>query len=300
MAMKAFSLDIHGRLRRFETPAVMGILNVTPDSFYDGSRTPLTDRDALRRRVDMMLTEGADMIDVGGYSTRPGAAEVPVQEEIDRVMAGVETVREFDPEIPVSVDTFRAAVAQATVAPGLADIVNDVSGGLLDDSMFETVAALKTPYILMHMRGTAATMQSLTDYPDGVVTGVTVELRRALDRLDELGVADVIIDPGFGFSKTAPQNYELFGHLSYLGHMLGDLPMLVGISRKSMIYKPLNLTPARSLPGTIALNTMALERGAAILRVHDVAAAVQARDVWQMMARANCPETGAKPSHPRL
>lgn len=291
MAMKAFSLDIHGRLRRFETPAVMGILNVTPDSFYDGSRTPLTDRDALRRRVDMMLTEGADMIDVGGYSTRPGAAEVPVQEEIDRVMAGVETVREFDPEIPLSVDTFRAAVAKATVAPGLADIVNDVSGGLLDGSMFETVAALKTPYILMHMRGTPATMQSLTDYPDGVVTGVTVELRRALDRLDELGVADVIIDPGFGFSKTAPQNYELFGHLDYLGRMLGNRPLLVGISRKSMIYKPLNLTPAQSLPGTIALNTMALERGAAILRVHDVGAAVQARDVWQMMADANRPET---------
>lgn len=291
MAMKAFSLDIHGRLRRFETPAVMGILNVTPDSFYDGSRTPLTDRDALRRRVDMMLTEGADMIDVGGYSTRPGAAEVPVQEEIDRVMAGVETVREFDPEIPVSVDTFRAAVAKATVAPGLADIVNDVSGGLLDDSMFETVAALKAPYIMMHMRGNPATMQSLTDYPDGVVTGVTVELRRALDRLDELGVADVIIDPGFGFSKTAPQNYELFGHLGYLGRMLGDLPMLVGISRKSMIYKPLNLTPAQSLPGTIALNTMALERGAAILRVHDVGAAVQVRDVWQMMADANRTET---------
>ncbi len=291
MAMKAFSLDIHGRLRRFETPAVMGILNVTPDSFYDGSRTPLTDRDALRRRVDMMLTEGADMIDVGGYSTRPGAAEVPVQEEIDRVMAGVETVREFDPGIPVSVDTFRAAVAKATVAPDLADIVNDVSGGLLDDSMFETVAALKAPYILMHMRGTPATMQSLADYPDGVVTGVTVELRRALDRLDELGVADVIIDPGFGFSKTAPQNYELFGHLDYLGRMLGDLPLLVGISRKSMIYKPLNLTPAQSLPGTIALNTMALERGAAILRVHDVGAAVQARDVWQMMADANRPET---------
>lgn len=289
--MKAFSLDIHGRLRRFETPAVMGILNVTPDSFYDGSRTPLTDRDALRRRVDMMLTEGADMIDVGGYSTRPGAAEVPVQEEIDRVMAGVETVREFDTEIPVSVDTFRAAVAKATVAPGRADIVNDVSGGLLDDSMFETVAALKAPYILMHMRGTPATMQSLADYPDGVVTGVTVELRRALDRLDELGVADVIIDPGFGFSKTAPQNYELFGHLDYLGRMLGDLPLLVGISRKSMIYKPLNLTPAQSLPGTIALNTMALERGAAILRVHDVGAAVQARDVWQMMADANRPET---------
>lgn len=291
MTMKAFSLDIHGRLRRFETPAVMGILNVTPDSFYDGSRTPLTDRDALRRRVDMMLTEGADMIDVGGYSTRPGAAEVPVQEEIDRVMAGVETVREFDPEIPVSVDTFRAAVAKATVAPGLADIVNDVSGGLLDDSMFETVAALKTPYILMHMRGTPATMQSLTDYPDGVVTGVTVELRRALDRLDELGVADVIIDPGFGFSKTAPQNYELFGHLGYLGRMLGNRPLLVGISRKSMIYKPLNLTPAQSLPGTIALNTMALERGAAILRVHDVGAAVQVRDVWQMMADANRTET---------
>ncbi len=291
MAMKAFSLDIHGRLRRFETPAVMGIFNVTPDSFYDGSRTPLTDRDALKRRVDMMLTEGADMIDVGGYSTRPGAAEVPVQEEIDRVMAGVEAVREFDPEIPVSVDTFRAAVAKATVAPGLADIVNDVSGGMLDDSMFETVAALKAPYILMHMRGTPATMQSLTDYPDGVVTGVTVELRRALDRLDELGIADVIIDPGFGFSKTAPQNYELFGHLGYLGRMLGDLPLLVGVSRKSMIYKPLNLTPAQSLPGTIALNTMALERGAAILRVHDVGAAVQARDVWQMMADANRTET---------
>lgn len=285
--MNPFSLSIRGVLRRFENPQVMGILNVTPDSFYDGSRTPLTDSDAISRRVEQMVAEGADIIDVGGYSTRPGAAGVSTPEETERVIAGIRAVRDTAPGIIVSVDTFRAQVARAAVEDAGADIINDVSGGLADNDMFATVAELKAPYILMHMRGTPQNMSALTDYPEGVVTGVVAELKAALDRLDDLGVADVIIDPGFGFAKTVEQNYRLFDKMPLVARLLGDKPMLVGISRKSMIFKPLGITPADSLPGTAALNAMALERGAAILRVHDVAAAVQAREVWQQLKNAN-------------
>ncbi|MDE7119204.1 MAG: dihydropteroate synthase [Muribaculaceae bacterium] len=283
--MNAFSLNIHGKVCRFDHPLIMGILNVTPDSFYAGSRTPMSHPDAIGRRVADMISQGADIIDVGGYSTRPGAPQVSAAEETDRVVAGIKAVRAISPDILVSVDTFRADVARAAVDHG-ADIINDVSGGLIDPGMSAAVASMQVPYIMMHMRGTPQTMTSLTDYPDGVVAGVAAELKEALDRLADAGVADIIVDPGFGFAKTVGQNYLLFDNLALLAELLGHRPMLVGISRKSMIYKPLGITPADTLAGTTALNTMALDRGAAILRVHDVAAAAQARDVWTLVQQS--------------
>lgn len=282
--MKPFTLTIHGSLRTFDIPQVMGILNVTPDSFYDGSRTPRSLPDAVQARAEKLIAEGADMIDVGGYSTRPGADDVTPDEELRRLQTGIEAVRRMSADIPVSVDTFRAAVARKAVTEMGADIINDVSGGLIDPEIYNVAAAEGAPYILMHMRGTPATMQQFTDYSEygGVVPGVAAELHKAMVALNLAGVRDVIIDPGFGFSKTAPQNYELMRGLPELSALLDGLPTLVGISRKSMIYKPLGLTPADALPGTTALNTLALERGAAIIRVHDVAAAVQTRDVMQL------------------
>lgn len=274
MKFKPFTLNIAGRIRKYNRPAVMGILNVTPDSFYADSRTP--EADAIGRRVERMLTEGADMIDVGGYSSRPGADEVSAAEETERVCRGIEAVRSLSDDIPVSVDTFRADVAEAAVAAG-ANIINDISGGTADEAMFATVARLQTPYVLMHMRGTPQTMQQLTDYTD-VTADVIAELSGPLHRLQLMGVADVIIDPGFGFAKTTGQNYELMRNLPAIESMLGR-PVLVGISRKSMITRIAGCTPAEALPGTIALDTFAAMAGASILRVHDVGAARQALDV---------------------
>lgn len=274
MKFKPFTLNIAGRIRKYDRPAVMGILNVTPDSFYADSRTP--EADAIGRRVERMLTEGADMIDVGGYSSRPGADEVNAAEETERVCRGIEAVRSLSADIPVSVDTFRADVAEAAVAAG-ANIINDISGGTADEAMLATVARLKTPYVLMHMRGTPQTMQQLTDYTD-VTADVIAELSAPLHRLQLMGVADVIIDPGFGFAKTTEQNYELMRNLPAIESMLGR-PVLVGISRKSMITRIAGCTPAEALPGTIALDTFAAMAGASILRVHDVGAARQALDV---------------------
>lgn len=274
MKFKPFTLNIAGRIRKYDHPAVMGILNVTPDSFYADSRTP--EADAIGRRVERMLAEGADMIDVGGYSSRPGADEVSASEETERVCRGIEAVRSLSADIPVSVDTFRADVAEAAVAAG-ANIINDISGGTADEAMFATVARLKTPYVLMHMRGTPQTMQQLTDYTD-VTADVIAELSAPLHRLQLMGVADVIIDPGFGFAKTTEQNYELMRNLPAIESMLGR-PVLVGISRKSMITRIAGCTPAEALPGTIALDTFAAMAGASILRVHDVGAARQALDV---------------------
>ena len=274
MNFKPFTLNIAGRIRQFDRPAIMGILNVTPDSFYAGSRTP--GADAIRRRAEQLLAEDADMIDVGGYSSRPGADEVSAAEETDRVCRGIEAVRRLSRDIPVSVDTFRACVAEAAVAVG-ADIINDISGGAADAAMFETVARLKTPYVLMHMRGTPQTMQRLTDYAD-VTADVIAELSGPLHRLQLMGVADVIIDPGFGFAKTTGQNYELMRNLPLIESMLGR-PVLVGISRKSMITRLTGCTPDEAQPGTIALDTFAAMAGASILRVHDAGAARQALDV---------------------
>ncbi len=275
--MKPFTLNLRGRLTEITRTQVMGILNVTPDSFYAGSHS-YGEKDA-RLRAEKMIAEGTDMIDVGGYSSRPGATEVDVAEEMRRVRIGLEAVRAVDGNIPVSVDTFRADVARRAVEEWGADIVNDISGGSLDEEMFATVAQLRVPYILMHMRGTPRTMQTLTDYTD-VTADVAAELSRPLEQLRRMGVADIIVDPGFGFSKSLHQNYTLMGSLRHLGNMLG-CPMLVGVSRKSMITRLCDVDAAEALPGTIALNTAAMLAGAAIIRVHDVAPAVQAARVTE-------------------
>lgn len=280
MKFRPFSLNLKGRLAEYGHPAVMGILNVTPDSFYAGSR--VTGSVELHRRVERMLDQGADIIDVGGYSSRPGADDVSPEEEMARVRRGVEAIRRVSADVPVSVDTFRADVARRAVLDWGADIINDISGGALDSGMFSTVAELKVPYILMHMRGTPATMQTMTDYED-VTADVVAELSGLMHQLELDGVADIIIDPGFGFAKTLDQNYELMRHLPQLAQLLGK-PVLVGISRKSMITKLLSVTADEALPGTVALNTFALLNGASILRVHDVEAAVQAVEIVSRLA----------------
>lgn len=273
--MKTFSLNIRGRLIDYNRPAVMAIVNVTPDSFYEGSRN--TTADSIAESVRRAVGEGADMIDLGGYSSRPGAEVVAPDEELRRLAAGLEAVRKIDTDIPVSVDTFRADVARRCVTDLGADIINDISGGDLDPEMFATVAELRVPYILMHMRGTPATMQSLTDYPDGVTAGVIAELAPKIERLSLLGVNDVIVDPGFGFAKTLEQNYALLRDLGAFG--LFGRPLLVGVSRKSMATRLLGITAAEALNATTVINTLALERGASILRVHDVRAAREAVNI---------------------
>lgn len=272
---KPFSLNIKGRIIEYTRPVVMGIVNATDDSFFAGSRTGV-DSPATSHRAEKMAAEGAGMIDIGAYSSRPGAADIPADEEIRRLEVAVKAVRRaVGDDMPISVDTFRADVALRAIADMGADIVNDISGGLLDPEMFGTVARLRVPYILMHMRGTPATMQTLTDYPDGVTAGVICELQSKVRRLALMGVADVIVDPGFGFAKTLDQNYELMSQLATVGQALGR-PMLVGVSRKSMISKLTGTTPAEALNGTTVLHTAALLQGASILRVHDVGPACEA------------------------
>lgn len=259
-----------------DRPLVMGIINATPDSFYGGSRTP--DPDAAGRRAADLVARGADIIDIGAYSSRPGADDVPEEEEWRRLSLTIAAVRNFvGAEIPLSVDTWRSGVARRAVEMG-ADIVNDISGGDMDSLMAETVAALGAPYVAMHMRGTPATMQSLTDY-DAATGGVVGEVLRSLSekasRLRDLGVSDVIVDPGFGFGKTVRQNYELLASMGFLADML-ECPVLAGVSRKSMITKPLGITAAEALAPTTAVHMLALLEGASILRVHDAAEARQA------------------------
>ncbi len=276
---KPFSLNIHGRLIEYDRPAVMGIINVTPDSFYAGSRTKA---DEIGRRVRSMIDDGADMIDIGAYSSRPGAAEVSEAEEIDRLSEGMAALREAAPDVVVSVDTFRASVAKAAIEQMGADIVNDISGGDLDGRMFETVASLRVPYILMHMRGTPADMQTLTEYPDGVTAEVLRDLSVKLRTLRLAGVNDVIVDPGFGFAKTLEQNYRLMADLPMFAEML-DAPVLVGVSRKSMVTRALGITAKDALNGTTVLNTIALLGCAQILRVHDVKACAEAVRIVSML-----------------
>lgn len=256
----------------------MGIVNVTPDSFYAGSRT--SRQSEISSRVESMMEAGVDMIDVGGYSSRPGANDVSEAEEIGRISMGIRAVRDVAGDVPVSVDTFRASVAREAVLSCGADIINDISGGDLDSDMWSVVAELHVPYILMHMRGTPETMQTQTSY-DNVVADVIKDLAVKIRRLRLMGVSDVIVDPGFGFSKTLEQNYDMMRSLRLFGSML-EAPVLVGISRKSMITKALGVGPGDALPGTIALNTIALMRGASILRVHDVAEAVMAVKMYEL------------------
>lgn len=280
MEQTPLTINIRGRLMDFSRPKVMGIINVTPDSFYSQSRT--FSQDAIARRLDGMLAEGADIIDIGGYSTRPGADPVSPEEEYSRLALALETVRKRHPETVVSVDTFRAEVARRCVEDWQADIINDIGGGTLDPEMWHTVADLKVPYILMHMRGTPQTMQSMTDYED-VAADVISDLAHKAARLHALGVADVIIDPGYGFAKTVDQNYRLLAAIPEFRKM--GMPVLVGISHKTMIWRPLGITPEESTLPTVALDAMALQLGADIVRVHEVLPAVQTVEMLGLLRR---------------
>lgn len=264
------SLNVRGHLLDLSEPQVMGILNVTPDSFYAESR--MKTEEAIRRRVRQIVEEGGSMIDVGAYSSRSGADDVSADEEMARLKRGMKIVREEAPEIPVSVDTFRADVAKMCIEELGADIINDISGGELDKEMFHTVAKLGVPYILMHMKGTPQTMQEAPHYDD-LMKEVMLYFSEKIQQLRDLGQKDIILDPGYGFAKTLDHNYELLVHQEMLS--IFELPLLVGVSRKSMIYKLLGCTPDEALNGTTALNTIALQKGASILRVHDVKEAVE-------------------------
>lgn len=272
---KNYTLNIGGRLFALDGVQVMGILNATPDSFYSGSRM-LTDPDPGRQyevmcqRVRQITDEGGTMIDVGACSTRPGAPAVSAQEEIERLTPALKACREVAPGVPVSVDTYRADVAQWAVEEGGAHIINDISGGEMDRQMFRTVARLHVPYILMHMQGTPEVMQQDPTYDD-VTHDVILYLARRAQMLREMGVNDIIADPGFGFGKTVAHNYQMMQQLPCFAEL--DMPLLVGISRKSMIYRLTDGTPETALPGTAALNLWSCLNGAHILRVHDVQAA---------------------------
>lgn len=271
MTNRKRTLNIRGRLMDLSTPRVMGILNVTPDSFYAGSRTPGVE--AVAARVRQIRDEGADFIDIGAYSSRPGAADVPAAEEMERLRMGLGVIAREAPEMPVSVDTFRADVARMCVEEYGVSIINDIAGGQLDAAMFDTVARLGVPYVLMHMQGTPQTMQREPHYDD-VVAEVFQALARGAQRLHAMGAADVILDPGFGFGKTVAQNYDLLAHLDELVAL--GLPVLVGVSRKSMIWRLVGGGPEDALNGTTAIHAIALMKGASILRVHDVKAATEA------------------------
>lgn len=264
------NINCNGNLIDLSTPKVMGILNVTPNSFYDGGKHK--EINSIIHQVDKMLSEGADFIDIGAYSSKPSAEFVSEEEEIKRLVPIVKSLVETFPNIVLSVDTFRAQVAKASVENGVA-MVNDIAAGLLDDKMLETVAELKVPYIMMHMRGNPQTMQSLTDYND-IVKEMIFYFSERIQKARSFGISDIVIDPGFGFfAKTVEQNYEVL-HKMELFEML-ELPILVGVSRKSMIYKVLESSPQEALNGTSVLNTIALQKGAKILRVHDVKEAVE-------------------------
>lgn len=272
------TLNLRGKLYSLCEPKIMGILNVTPDSFYAESRT--SDEEHIAARVQQLMDDGADMIDIGGYSSRPGADDVSPEEEMNRLRRGLRVVRRLYPEVPISVDTFRADVARMCVEEEGADIINDISGGMMDRQMFRTVARLGVPYILMHMQGTPDTMQQAPHY-DNLRREVMLYFAERIDRLCQMGAKDIIVDPGFGFGKTLEHNYEIFHHLDDFN--LFNLPLLVGISRKSMIYKLLGGTPQTSLNGTTVLNTIALMKGVHILRVHDVKEAVEAKRIVMKM-----------------
>lgn len=271
------TLNLRGRLLELREPQIMGILNVTPDSIFSESRTP--DEEHIAQRVKQMMNDGADMIDIGGYSSRPGANDVSTEEEMNRLRRGLRIVRKLYPDVPVSVDTFRADVARMCIEEEGADIINDISGGMMDRQMFRTVAQLHVPYIMMHMQGTPDSMQLAPHY-ENLRQEVMLYFAERIDRLCQMGAKDIIVDPGFGFGKTMEHNYELMAHLEDF-HVFG-LPLLVGISRKSMIYKLLGGTPQTSLNGTTVLNTIALTKGAHILRVHDVKEAVEAKRIVGM------------------
>ena len=266
-----YYINVDGRLMDVNEPQVMGILNVTPDSFYEDSRWQSETQ--IAKRAEQIVAEGASIIDIGAYSSRPGASEVSEKEEMERLAMALKAVRQAVPNAVISIDTFRAAVAQMCVEEYGAHIINDISGGDLDKEMFATIARLKVPYVLTHMRGTPQIMQEQTAYAD-VTKEVMVHIGQRIDSLHEAGVCDIILDPGFGFAKTLEQNYQLMAHLQEFKAL--GVPILVGVSRKSMIYNLLGCSAAEALNGSTVLHTTALLKGANILRAHDVEAAVEA------------------------
>jgi dihydropteroate synthase len=277
MAFSHFSLNCRGRLLTFDEPRVMGILNVTPDSFYAGSRVSTPSE--VASLAGQMLAEGADVLDVGGMSSRPGAVLISEQQELDRVLPAIEAIVQNHPDAIISIDTVRARVAEAAIAAG-ASIINDISAGSLDAAMYETAARLGAPYILMHMKGRPETMQQEAVYED-VIAEVFDFLAVELAKLRALGVKDVVVDPGFGFGKTIDHNFQLLKKLHVFQAL--DVPVLAGISRKSMIYRTLGVGPEDALNGASALHMVALQQGAQLLRVHDVAPARQVIALWKRM-----------------
>jgi len=264
-------LNCKGQLIDLSTPRVMGILNVTPDSFFDGNHY-LSEK-AIGLRIEQVIAEGANFIDIGAYSSRPGAAEVSPTEEWNRLQMGLSIISRNYPQAIISIDTFRAEIAQRAVEEYGAAIINDISGGELDPQMFATIAKLRVPYIVMHMQGNPENMQEKPTY-NNVVNDIVQYFSIKTNKLKELGIADIIIDPGFGFGKTLEHNYTLLKNLN--DFKMFNHPVLIGVSRKSMIYKPLNIIPNEALNGTTVINTIALMKGAHILRVHDVKQAVEA------------------------
>ena len=276
------SINIGGELVTLDRTLVMGILNVTPDSFFAGSRAACEAE--IERRVRRMIEDGADIIDVGGCSTRPGSAAPEEEEEWGRVALAMRVIRGVSETAWVSVDTYRAGVAERAVGEYGAQIVNDVSGGTMDGGMYGTVARLGVPYVLTHIQGTPLTMQEEPRYGH-VTVEVTRWLAERIDRLHQMGVCDVVADPGFGFGKTVGQNYQLLGELYHLKHEI-EAPLMVGMSRKSMVCQPLGVTAEEALNGTTALNTIAIMGGADIVRVHDVREAVQAATLCRLAGKA--------------
>ena len=280
-----YSLNIGGRLIELAQPIVMGILNATPDSFYSASRVE-SERDIAERALQI-VAEGGKIIDVGAYSTRPGADEVSQEEEMNRLRLALGVITKVAPEAIVSVDTFRADVAKMCVEECGAHIINDISGGTMDRRMFRTVAHLGVPYILTHIQGTPQTMQQQCQYED-LIADVMLYFSQRVNDLRALGAKDIILDPGFGFGKNLEQNYALMHHLDDFSEF--GLPLLVGVSRKSMIHQLLGVTPAESLTGTIALQTVALTKGANIIRAHDVREAVESTSIVQAVAGQTLPK----------
>ena len=274
-------MNLSGRELDLSVPQVMAILNVTDDSFYAGSRK--MEERAISERVVQAIEEGATIIDVGGYSTRPGAKDISLEEEWQRVERGLKCIRDISEDIAISVDTFRSGVVERAVALVGDIIVNDISAGEADTRMVDVVAHHKLPYIAMHMRGTPQTMQSMTQYEEGICESVCRYFTQRVEYLRQRGVDDIILDPGFGFAKSVEQNFELLGGLSSLSAL--GYPVLVGLSRKSMIYRALDITPEESLAGTVALNWEALRQGASILRVHDVREAKQVIELYNRVKK---------------
>ena len=280
--MTKTTINIKGSLLDLSTPKVMGILNVTPDSFYENSR--ISKEEDIISQVETMITDGMDIVDVGGYSSRPGAKDVSEEEEIERVVPVIKIISDSFPNLPISIDTFRTKVAEASIKVG-AGIINDISAGEMDSAMFDFVSEVNVPYIAMHMKGNPNNMQVNPEYTD-VIQEILKYFSEKVNRLRQLNVNDIILDPGFGFGKTLDHNYEILNKFELLQNI--GLPTLTGVSRKSMINKVLGTTPEEALNGTSVLNAVALTKGTNIIRVHDVKEAKQAILLTQKIKNYNC------------